>query len=176
MTQLHAAGLVKARDEPARKRGGRGRPTPFWQLTARRPCAISEHARRMRLQRIKSVIQVFGAAATEQLRGARKNPVRAHYEAALGGARSQEHRLRLLAELRTRECYMAEVQAHGSDFLLVENHCPIYTAAKACTGLCASELRLFAEVLEPQVEVERVDHVLQGARRCANRGTQRAPR
>ncbi len=49
-------------------------------------------------------------------------------------------RLAALAELRTREGYRAEVQeAPDGAFLLVENHCPICTAATACTNLCAGE-------------------------------------
>ena len=51
--------------------------------------------------------------------------------------------------------------------LLVENHCPICAAAKACQQFCRSELRVFQEALGDDVTVERVDHILAGARRCA---------
>jgi predicted ArsR family transcriptional regulator len=53
--------------------------------------------------------------------------------------------------------------------LLIENHCPICAAARACTNLCAGELRVFQQVLGPGVTVERIDHILAGARRCAYR-------
>jgi predicted ArsR family transcriptional regulator len=51
---------------------------------------------------------------------------------------------------------------------LVENHCPICAAAQTCQGLCRDELALFQALL-PDAEVERVEHLLEGARRCAYR-------
>ena len=56
------------------------------------------------------------------------------------------------------------------DYLLLENHCPVCSAARACQGLCASELELFQRVLGPGVTVVREDHILAGARRCATPG------
>ena len=55
------------------------------------------------------------------------------------------------------------------DGCCVENHCPICAAARVCQGFCRSELALFREVLGPEVAVERVEHILAGARRCAYR-------
>ncbi len=51
---------------------------------------------------------------------------------------------------------------------LVENHCPICAAAQTCQGLCRDELALFQALL-PDAEVERSEHLLSGARRCAYR-------
>ncbi|MNF02870.1 hypothetical protein D3C81_1951960 [compost metagenome] len=51
------------------------------------------------------------------------------------------------------------------EFLLVENHCPICSAAAVCQGFCRAELNVFTEVL--QAKVERSEHILTGARRCA---------
>jgi hypothetical protein len=77
------------------------------------------------------------------------------------------------SEIRTEEGYMAEVQPDpegaAGTWLLVENHCPICHAAKACTKLCAQELTVFREVLGDAASVERTDHILAGARRCAYR-------
>ena len=66
---------------------------------------------------------------------------------------------------------MAEPPARipTSGYLLVENHCPICSAAAQCQGLCAAELAVFRAVLGPDVDVERTDHILAGARRCAYR-------
>lgn len=65
---------------------------------------------------------------------------------------------------------MAEARSAGrGEFLLVENHCPVCAAAQACQGLCRGELDLFRAVLGPEVEVERIDHILAGARRCSYR-------
>jgi len=79
-------------------------------------------------------------------------------------------RLRRLVDLRAGEGYMAECREEpGGGWLLVENHCPIRAAARECQGLCRSELELFRAVLGKRAVVERVDHVLAGARRCAYR-------
>ena len=51
-------------------------------------------------------------------------------------------------------------------YLLIENHCPICAAAAACRGFCRSELALFEAMLAP-ARVERLEHILVGARRCA---------
>jgi predicted ArsR family transcriptional regulator len=53
--------------------------------------------------------------------------------------------------------------------LLIENHCPITSAAKSCNLLCRSELEVFKTLLGPAVSVERVEHLMQGDRRCAYR-------
>ena len=63
---------------------------------------------------------------------------------------------------------------HGGEdaaagFLFVENHCPVCAAATACQELCRSELMVFRAVLGTDVTVERIDHLLAGARRCAYR-------
>ena len=62
---------------------------------------------------------------------------------------------------------MARAEKHGRGWLLVEDHCPICAAAATCQGLCRSELQIFARCLGDGARVERVEHVLAGARRCA---------
>jgi predicted ArsR family transcriptional regulator len=71
---------------------------------------------------------------------------------------------------------MADVKRdpETGDWLFVENHCPICTAARLCTGLCREELALFNRVLGSDVHVERVSHIIAGANRCAYRVTPKA--
>jgi len=92
-----------------------------------------------------------------------------HREHQQGELPPGQRRRRLVA-LRSREGYMADYhpQEDGS-YLLVENHCPICAAAASCQGFCRSELAVFREVL--QAGVERSEHILAGARRCAYRIT-----
>ena len=73
--------------------------------------------------------------------------------------------------MRTGEGYLAEVvdAPDGDGLLLIEHHCPICDAAKACTNLCSAELDLFRDVLGPDVEVIRTQHLIQGDQRCAYR-------
>lgn len=46
---------------------------------------------------------------------------------------------------------------------------PICAAASQCQGFCRAELRMFSTLLGQFAEVERVEHLLSGARRCAYR-------
>jgi predicted ArsR family transcriptional regulator len=72
---------------------------------------------------------------------------------------------------------MAEARAEGGGYVLVENHCPICVAARACQGFCRTELDTFRAVLGPDASVERTEHIVQGDRRCAYRvSPQRAPK
>ena len=74
------------------------------------------------------------------------------------------------AALRAAEGYMAKwSREDDGTYLLVENHCPICAAAAACQGFCRAELALFRTALGECVTVERTDHILAGARRCAYR-------
>ena len=80
-------------------------------------------------------------------------------------------RIAALADIRTREGYMAEYREaeDGEGWLLIENHCPICAAATACQGFCRSELAIFREMLGPECSIERTEHIVHGARRCAYR-------
>lgn len=180
MAKLEAEGLVDAESRSS----GRGRPTQIWRLTGEGHKRFPDTHAEMTVQMISAVISVFGEKGMDQLIGAREAVMRANYKEAMRGARSLKTRLERLAEIRSREGYMAEFRAEfraevkadgdgqedaGQSFLFIENHCPICTAAQACTGFCRSELQLFDEVLGPDVSVSRVEHVLAGARRCAYR-------
>jgi hypothetical protein len=138
-----------------------------WRLTGAGHARFPDTHAEMTVQMISAVITVFGEKGMDQLIGAREEAMRANYREAMNGARSLKTKLERLAEIRSREGYMAEFRPEGDGFLFIENHCPICTAARACTGLCRSELQLFEEVLGPEASVSRVEHVLAGARRCA---------
>ncbi|MEJ1131035.1 metalloregulator ArsR/SmtB family transcription factor [Variovorax sp. CCNWLW225] len=163
MVKLQSDGLVDAESRPA----GRGRPTQIWRLTGAGHARFPDTHAEMTVQMISAVITVFGEKGMDQLIGAREEAMRANYREAMLGARSLKTKLERLAEIRNREGYMAEFRPEGEGFLFIENHCPICTAARACTGFCRSELQLFEEVLGTDASVSRVEHVLAGARRCA---------
>ena len=79
-------------------------------------------------------------------------------------------RATLLAEQRAEEGYMVDVKRQpDGTLLLVENHCPICVAAKACQGFCKFELNLFRDMLGSDAKVAREEHIVAGARRCAYR-------
>ena len=79
-------------------------------------------------------------------------------------------RLEALISIRNEEGYMAEVQRQrDGSFLLIENHCPISAAANACPKLCDAELEVFRTVLGEGLLIERMEHMVAGARRCVYR-------
>ena len=147
-----------------------GRPARLWQLTpAANDLFPNAHAE-LTLSLIQSTRKAFGARGLDRLIATRSRDQIAAYRARVRRGGSLRRRLEALARLRADEGYMAEVQQdRDGTLLLIENHCPICAAATACTRLCAGELRVFEEVLGKDVVVERIDHILAGARRCAYR-------
>jgi len=91
-----------------------------------------------------------------------------HWEMRAAGGLGE--RVARLADLRSAEGYMADWEPDGEGgYVLSENHCPICAAATACQNFCRAELAVFRDVLGPGATVERTDHIVMGARRCAYR-------
>jgi predicted ArsR family transcriptional regulator len=167
--QLEAAeekGLVGYVDKP----GKVGRPVRLWQLTELGHARFPDRHAALTVDLIGQVRNLFGEAAIDRLIDARETASEAAYRAAVDPAAPLVQRVASLALMREAEGYMAEAQAaEDGSVLLVENHCPICAAARACQNFCRSELDVFRRVLGPDVQVERVEHQLAGARRCAYR-------
>jgi predicted ArsR family transcriptional regulator len=164
LLKLEAQSLVESEDQ----RNGRGRPRKYWRLTQRGHDRFPDRHSDLTLDLLRSMRELFGEKGLERLIERREKASIADYRKLVGPQRSLRQKLNALARIRTREGYMANVTkgAEGS-FLLVENHCPICAAASVCQGLCRSELAVFRAVLGSDITVERIDHVLAGARRCA---------
>ena len=166
LLKLETAGLVESEDQ----REGRGRPRQYWRLTRLGHSRFPDRHSDLTLDLLRSVREVFGERGLDELIERRGRASVADYLKGVGGRRSLRQKLTALAEIRSREGYMADVTADTpGSFLFVENHCPICAAAAACQGLCRSELAIFRAVLGDGVTVERTDHILAGARRCAYR-------
>jgi len=163
LRSLQAQGLVDSHDET----GGPGRPKRQWTLTAAGHARFPDRHGELAVQLLQHAATVLGADALDRLLLAREQAQQADYDAALAGLASPGARVKRLAALRAREGYMARVERQGPGWLLVEDHCPICAAAASCQGICRSELRIFQRCLGGDVRVERVEHVLAGARRCA---------
>ena len=163
--QLQDQALVEATSEP----GGVGRPAKLWALTKKSDGFFSDSHADLTVDLIKSVKQAFGDEGMERILEIRSKQQIAIYRKALKGAKGLKSQLTRLAKIRAREGYMAEVVKEEGVLYLVENHCPVCFAAEACTGLCAHELKVFQTVLGKGVRVERTQHILDGARRCAYR-------
>jgi predicted ArsR family transcriptional regulator len=158
-------GLVDYSDE----RRPVGRPARIWRLTERAASRFPESHAELTLEMIEAVRAAFGEEGLDRLLQERTRRQLRDYKSTLrtaGGGLID--RARTLAEIRSRQGYMAECSERSDGtILLAENHCPICVAAQTCQGLCREELSLFREVLGKKVTVERTDHILAGARRCA---------
>jgi predicted ArsR family transcriptional regulator len=163
--KLVAAGLIEGRQQEA---AGVGRPRQDWALTEAGNRRFPDTHAQMTVQLIGSIRQLFGEEGLDKLVAQRESEARLLYRQACAGATLRE-RLEQLAAIRTDEGYMARIEADGAGWLLIEDHCPICAAARACQGFCRSELQLFAEVAGPGATVMREQHVLAGATRCIYR-------
>lgn len=166
---LLAEGLVEFEDEA----GKVGRPRRIWHLSEAAASRFPDSHAGLNLELLEAIRELIGESGLDQLIAIREKTARRRYAEAMRGAADLEGRLARLASLRSEEGYMASCEAVPGGYLLVENHCPICAAAKACQGFCHSELQLFRHVLGPGVDVERTDHIAAGARRCAYRVTPR---
>lgn len=166
--KLAKAGLVEA---VAQTRGV-GRPLQIWHLTPAGNARFPDTHSELTVQLLRNVRDKLGEQALELLIEAREQDTRINYKQAMVGAARLQERVARLAAIRCREGYMAEWhEQDDGTFLLIENHCPICAAASICQGFCRAELSVFAEVL--QARVERSEHILSGARRCAYRISRR---
>ncbi|MBY5694740.1 transcriptional regulator [Rhizobium leguminosarum] len=167
LSKMAEEGLV----EPVTVAGaGRGRPRQLWHLTTSGNRQFPDGHAELTANLLGTLVEQLGAAALDTVISAREAETLKRYRQELSPAHDLAARVKALAGIRTREGYMADCwrQADGS-FMLVENHCPICAAATACAGFCRSELETFRAVLG--AEVERSEHILAGARRCAYRIT-----
>ena len=167
LAALENEGLVTHIEE----RRAVGRPARVWDLTQRAAERFPDNHADLTVELLAAVKDVFGEEGLERLIHARAGKQRQSYRQQLPGeGTSLAVRVAALSELRREEGYMGDwSQEPDGSFLLVENHCPICAAATLCQGFCRDELELFRDVIGPDAEVERSEHLLAEARRCAYR-------
>lgn len=167
LQSLATQGLVAFDDQPQ----GVGRPRRIWTLTDAGHGRFPDRHGDLAVQLLRHAAERLGPTALDTLIAAREEQAQAMYARRLAGLADLGTRVQALAEVRSEEGYMARATSAngGESWLLVEDHCPICAAATQCQGLCRSELALFQRCLGPEVGVERTEHLLAGARRCAYR-------
>jgi predicted ArsR family transcriptional regulator len=163
--RLHQSGLVEFSDERRKV----GRPARVWRLTGKAAARFPDTHAELTVEMIGAVRAAFGEKGMDRLLTERTRLQLAAYRARLRPAgNSIAKRAEMLAAIRREQGYMAEcARMPDGSILLTENHCPICAAAATCQGLCREELSLFRAVVGEKARVERIDHILAGARRCA---------
>jgi predicted ArsR family transcriptional regulator len=166
LERLLAEQLIEFTDQPR----GRGRPRRMWSLTAQAASLFPDTHAQLTVDLIGSIRAELGDTAFTRLLDRRAQEATATYGKRLEREANVAGKLRALAEIRAAEGYMArlEEQSDGT-YLLVEDHCPICAAATICQGFCSVELKVFRNLLGPDFQVDRQDHLLAGARRCTYR-------
>jgi predicted ArsR family transcriptional regulator len=162
--QLESAleeGLVQCEDRAA----GIGRPGRWWSLTSSGHARFPDRHGEVVVQLLGHMRTQLGEAGVESLIQAREQKMEQDYRAQISAQTSIAKKLNALAEIRSREGYMAEVQENDDGWQLIEHHCPICSAASQCQAFCRSELQLFRALL-PEVTVERSEHLLTQGARC----------
>jgi predicted ArsR family transcriptional regulator len=145
-----------------------GRPAKHWQLTREADRLFPDAYAELSVSLIGALGDAFGAEGLNRVLESRCARQLTAYASRIAPSAPLKQKLRQLARVRTEEGYMAEVKAgENGSFLFVENHCPICVAATHCQGFCAAELDLFRKVLGPGVGIQREEHIVSGARRCA---------
>ena len=164
---LSEDGLVAFDDERHRV----GRPRRIWRLSERAQSEFPDSHADLTVELIDSMQRAFGEEGLDRVIAERTRQQLKRYRKRMPSRQEPvEKRIAALARIRREEGYMAEwSRERDGTFLLVENHCPICAAATACQSLCRDELSVFRSLLGRGVPVERVDHILAGARRCAYR-------
>jgi predicted ArsR family transcriptional regulator len=170
LMRLQEEGLVGAVDQSA----GVGRPKRIWSLTDAGHARFPDNHAGLTLELITAIRKTGGEAMLDRVIEVREKAALQTYRRALDGAASLKEKVKRLAKIRSEEGYMASTASGGDGaLLLIENHCPICVAAKACQGFCRSELTLFQETLGQDVSVARDEHIVAGARRCVYRISER---
>ncbi|WP_246496717.1 helix-turn-helix transcriptional regulator [Chitinophaga varians] len=145
---------------------GVGRPMQIWSLTPLGNARFPDSHTELTVDIIQTIKTVLGPEALANVIQAREKNQQEKYNTALEGVTGIENRLTAFAAIRTGEGYLAEWRKEGDIFLFIENHCPICCAAATCDNICTSEMNTFISVIGEAVQVTRLDHIINGARRC----------
>lgn len=146
---------------------GRGRPARYWRTTKAADERFPNTHSELTLQLINAVEDVFGEEGVSEIIDARQKNALNRYQQQIKDCTSLAGKLRKLAEIRSAEGYMANVEKNETGYILNENHCPICTAATENKKFCNSELDLFQKILGKDYQVERVEHIISEDRRCS---------
>ena len=160
--KLEKEGLVGSRSVAE----GRGRPKQIWFLTDKGNDRFPDTHATLSANLIQMMRETLGEDAVDKVIDRHQQTLMSRYAAEIDPESDLEQKIGKLAEIRSREGYMADYTREEGHYLFMENHCPICSATSVCQGFCKAELTTFEKVLGDNVKVERVEHIIEGARRC----------
>jgi DeoR family suf operon transcriptional repressor len=158
---LEGQGLVTHTGE----RVQRGRPKHFYELTDAGDSLFPRRYGDLTNEVLGLVAQhdpALLAGIFEQRRQRRVAAARTRLDGLERGAQVAE-----LARILDEDGYLAEVRVmDDGSWLITEHNCAILDVARRFGHACTSEISFLREVL-PGAEVERVQHIIEGAHVCA---------
>lgn len=166
--KLEKEGLVQAET----KIEGPGRPKKIWSLTEKGQSRFPDRHSFIVVQLIQNIKKTLGEQSLQSLIDTHESDMLERYKKEINPQSALEEKIQALCDIRSREGYMADYRKEGDAWLFMENHCPICMAAETCQGFCQSEINIFRHILGNGVEVERMEHIIKGARRCCYRITE----
>ena len=171
LTALVDAGLVET-EELAAAAPRRGRRTLLYSTTAAAdgyfPKAYGELT-----NELLGYVADSDRALLDELFARRREARVANARARLGRKRTLAAKVAELTHILDEDGYLASwEQVERGVFRIVEHNCAIWAVAERYGQACTSELEFIRTVLEG-ADVERVQHMIAGARRCAYEVTSR---
>lgn len=154
---------------------GVGRPKQYYSLTDLGNAKFPDTHSELTVKLIDIIKASLGENALQTVIDIYEEQGKARYLNELTGYSALEQKIAKLAEMRTKEGYMAEYTKEDTGYFFIENHCPICAVAKTCQGFCSSELNTFRYVLGDNVEINRMNHMIKGDRRCVYQITEIDP-
>ncbi|WP_243655418.1 helix-turn-helix transcriptional regulator [Sphingobacterium sp. JUb78] len=158
-------GLIEVETESK----GVGRPQKYFNISELGNSKFPDTHAELTVKLLTIIKESIGTEALQTIIEVNEATGKKRYHEEIDPLPNLKSKIERLVAIRTREGYMADYTEDDEGYLLVENHCPICAAAKVCQGFCASELQIFQSVLGESVLVQRTDHIIAGARRCAYR-------
>ncbi len=156
-------GLIEVEKESK----GVGRPQKFYSISNLGNTKFPDTHAELTVKLLSIIRESMGEEALQTVIGLNEAAGKKRYHEEIDPLADLESKIQGLVAIRSREGYMAEYTKDEPGYLLIENHCPICAAATICQGFCASELQIFRSVLGDSVSIDRTDHIIAGARRCA---------
>jgi DeoR family transcriptional regulator, suf operon transcriptional repressor len=170
---LLEVGLVAVREEP-RPAGQRGRPMHRYAPTSAAedlfPKAYGELT-----NELLGYLDEHDSTVIDKIFARRRDERIANATRRLAGKDTLAKKVAELTRILDADGYLATWEKlSGGAFRIIEHNCAIFAVAQRYGSACSSELAFIRTVL-PDATVERVSHMVQGARHCAYEITPTTP-
>ena len=165
LSALVESGLLEAREVP-RADGGRGRRPIVYAVTPEGD-ALFPKAYGELTNELLGYLADESPETIDKLFASRREHRIANARERLGRKKGLKAQIAELAQILDEDGYLASwEEVDKKTYRIVEHNCAIWAVARKYGQACTSELDFIRAVL-PNADVERVQHMVEGARRCA---------